>query len=53
MFDSKVIASLAYEIARELLKVDKGQEGQTAPDGTNKNIALARKAAYRGVDQPM
>jgi len=53
VFDSKVIASLAYEIAREVLKIDKGQEGPTTPDETNKNIALARKAACRGVDQPL
>lgn len=45
VFDSKEKASLAYEIAREILK---GNE-HPAPSEIEKNVNLARKASFLGV----
>jgi hypothetical protein len=52
VFDSKDKASLAYEIAREILKdTDKYNP---APSEVEKNVNLARKASFLGVgiDEP-
>lgn len=50
VFDSKEKASLAYEIAREILK---GNE-TPAPSEIEKNVNLARKASFLGlgIDEP-
>lgn len=49
VFDSKEKASLAYEIAREVLKTDKGEEGPLNAEETDRNVTLAREAAVAGV----
>ena len=52
VFDSKDKASLAYEIAREILK---GTDNHNpAPSEVEKNVNLARKASFLGVgiDEP-
>eukprot|EP00581_Thalassiosira_minuscula_P016847 CAMPEP_0183732530 /NCGR_PEP_ID=MMETSP0737-20130205/38657_1 /TAXON_ID=385413 /ORGANISM="Thalassiosira miniscula, Strain CCMP1093" /LENGTH=934 /DNA_ID=CAMNT_0025965559 /DNA_START=410 /DNA_END=3214 /DNA_ORIENTATION=- len=51
VFDSKEKASLAYEIAREVLKTDKGEDGPANAEETDRNVALARKAAFAGVNE--
>ena len=54
MFDSKEKASLAYEIAREVLRTDKGEEGRKWPrnaEEADRNVALARKAAFAGINE--
>lgn len=51
VFDSKEKASLAYEIAREVLKTDKGEERPANPEETDRNVTLARKAAFAGVSE--
>mmetsp|Transcript_14644 Transcript_14644/g.26608 ORF Transcript_14644/g.26608 Transcript_14644/m.26608 type:complete len:991 (-) Transcript_14644:277-3249(-) len=51
VFDSKEKASLAYHIAREVLKTDTGEEGPANPEDTDWNVALVRKAAFTGVDE--
>jgi hypothetical protein len=51
VFDSKEKASLAYEIAREVLKTDKGEEGPSTAEETDRNVALARKAAFAGITE--
>lgn len=48
VFDNKERASLAYEIAREVLK---GDEGPSNAGETEKNVNLARKAAFAGVNE--
>ena len=50
VFDSREKAALAYEIAREVLKTDKGNE-PTTPEEMEKNVNLARKAAFAGVNE--
>ena len=47
MFDSREKACLAYEISREVLKTDKGEEPKASE--IDANINLARKAAFAGV----
>ena len=47
VFDSREKACLAYEISREVLKADKGEEPK--PSEVDANINLARKAAFAGV----
>ena len=49
VFDSREKAALAYEIAREVLKEDKN-DGPLPEDLINKNVVLARKAAFAGVN---
>ena len=44
-------ASLAYHIAQEGLKTDEGEEGPANAENTDWNVALARKAAFAGVDE--
>ncbi|KAL7552254.1 hypothetical protein ACHAWF_015482, partial [Thalassiosira exigua] len=51
VFDSKEKASLAYEIAREVLKTDREGEGPANAEETDRNVALARKAAFSGVSE--
>jgi len=51
VFDSKEKASLAYEIAREVLKTDKGEDGPANAEETDRNVTLARKAAFAGVNE--
>jgi len=50
VFDSKEKASLAYEIAREVLKTDKNDQGPANAEETDRNVTLARKAAFAGVN---
>jgi hypothetical protein len=50
VFDSREKAALAYEIAREVLKTEKGCE-PTTQEETEKNVNLARKAAFAGVNE--
>ena len=50
VFDSKEKASLAYEIVREVLKTDKGGEGPKSAEEADRNVVLARKAAFAGID---
>eukprot|EP00574_Skeletonema_japonicum_P006972 CAMPEP_0201723158 /NCGR_PEP_ID=MMETSP0593-20130828/7294_1 /ASSEMBLY_ACC=CAM_ASM_000672 /TAXON_ID=267983 /ORGANISM="Skeletonema japonicum, Strain CCMP2506" /LENGTH=883 /DNA_ID=CAMNT_0048214223 /DNA_START=273 /DNA_END=2924 /DNA_ORIENTATION=+ len=47
VFDSREKACLAYEISREVLKTDKGEDPK--PSEIDANINLARKAAFSGV----
>jgi hypothetical protein len=47
VFDSREKACLAYEISREVLKTDKGEEPKSSE--IEANINLARKAAFAGV----
>mmetsp|Transcript_20588 Transcript_20588/g.31385 ORF Transcript_20588/g.31385 Transcript_20588/m.31385 type:complete len:860 (+) Transcript_20588:245-2824(+) len=47
VFDSREKACLAYEISREVLKTDKGEDPK--PSEIDANINLARKAAFAGV----
>lgn len=47
MFDTREKACLAYEISREVLKTDKGEDPK--PSEIEANINLARKAAFAGV----
>jgi hypothetical protein len=47
VFDSREKACLAYEISREVLKTDKGEEPKSSE--IDANINLARKAAFAGV----
>lgn len=49
VFDSREKAALAYEIAREVLKEEKN-DGPIPPDVIEKNVSLARKAAFAGVN---
>lgn len=53
VFDSKEKASLAYEIAREVLKNDKGEDAHAPVNAeeTDRNVCLARKAAHAGVNE--
>lgn len=51
VFDSKEKASLAYEIAREVLKTEKDEAGPANAEETDKNVCLARKAAFAGVTE--
>ena len=50
VFDSKEKASLAYEIAREVLKCEK-DEGPLIAEEIDRNVSLARKAAFAGVNE--
>ena len=50
VFDSREKAALAYEIAREVLKTEKGLE-PTSAEETDRNVTLARKAAFAGVNE--
>lgn len=47
VFDTREKACLAYEISREVLKTDKGEDPK--PSEIEANINLARKAAFAGV----
>lgn len=49
VFDSREKAALAYEIAREVLKEDKG-DGPLPQEVIDKNVSLARQAAFAGVN---
>ena len=51
VFDSKEKASLAYEIAREVLKTDKEEHGPANAEETERNVCLARKAAFAGINE--
>lgn len=51
VFDSKEKASLAYEVAREVLKSEKDGDGPANAEETDRNVALARKAAFAGVTE--
>jgi hypothetical protein len=51
VFDSKEKASLAYEIAREVLKTDKDDQGPSNAEETERDVNLARKAAFTGVNE--
>jgi len=51
VFDSKEKASLAYEIAREVLNTDKDKPGPANAEETDRNVTLARKAAFAGVSE--
>lgn len=51
VFDSKEKASLAYELAREVLKTDDGKTGPTSAEETDRNVSLARKAAFAGITE--
>ena len=52
VFDSKEKASLAYEIAREVLKTDKDGNGPiNNAEETERDVSLARKAAFAGVNE--
>ncbi|KAL3777263.1 hypothetical protein ACHAW5_005412 [Stephanodiscus triporus] len=51
VFDSKEKASLAYEIAREVLKTDKDEHGPSNAEETERNVCLARKAAFAGINE--
>lgn len=51
VFDSKEKASLAYEIAREVLKTDKDDAGPSNAEETERDVNLARKAAFTGVNE--
>ena len=49
VFDSKEKASLAYEIAREVLKTDE-EPSNPNQEQTNAAVSLARKAAFAGIN---
>jgi hypothetical protein len=51
VFDNKEQAALAYEIAREILKDEKQPLNVTA-DECEKNVNLAREAAFEGIGVP-
>ena len=51
VFDNKEQAALAYEIAREILKDEKQPLNVTA-DECEKNVNLAREAAFEGIGLP-
>lgn len=52
VFEDKGRASLAYEVAREVIKMDKkGDVGPVKADEEKKNVDLARKAAFLGVSE--
>ena len=51
VFDSKEKASLAYEIAREVLKTEKDEHGPSNAEETERNVNLARKAAFAGINE--
>jgi hypothetical protein len=51
VFDSKEKASLAYEIAREVLKTEKDEHGPSNAEETERNVNLARKAAFAGISE--
>lgn len=50
VFDSKEKASLAYEIAREILKADNESELMGRLEDIERNVGLARKAAFAGIN---
>lgn len=49
VFDNKEKASLAYEIAREVLKADDLETANMNQDGVKNAVDLARKAAHAGI----
>jgi hypothetical protein len=53
VFDTREKAALAYEIAREKLKVEKSsaEGGHLSPKATEAAVTLARKAAFEGVNE--
>ena len=51
VFDTKVEASLAYEIARKLLDSDPYEAVSLSGEEIKANIGLARKAAWQGVSE--
>ncbi len=51
VFDSKEKASLAYEIAREVLKTDNDDSAPSNAEETERDVNLARKAAFAGVNE--
>lgn len=51
VYGSKEQASLAYEIAREVLKADQPQKFPASAEDVDRNFALARKAAEAGVTE--
>ena len=48
VFDSKGEASLAYEIAREVLKMDSTEAQPKGTAAVERNVAVARSAAFSG-----
>ena len=50
-FDTKVEASLAYEIARKLLNSEPGDVVSPSGEEIKANIGLARRAAWKGVSE--
>ena len=42
---------MAYEIAREVLKTDKDEHGPSNAEETERNVCLARKAAFAGINE--
>ncbi|EJK77825.1 hypothetical protein THAOC_00314, partial [Thalassiosira oceanica] len=48
VFDSKGEASLAYEIAREVLKMDSSEVQPKGTAAVDRNVAVARSAAFSG-----
>ena len=51
VFGSKEEAALAYEIAREVLKADKAAERPVDAEEIERNLDLAKKAAFAGVEE--
>ena len=51
VFDTKVEASLAYEIARKLLDSDPYEVVSLSGEEIKANIGLARRAAWQGVSE--
>ena len=51
VFDTKVEASLAYEIARKLLNSDPYEAVSLSGEEIKTNIGLARRAAWKGVSE--
>ena len=51
VFDTKVEASLAYEIARKLLNSDPYEAVSLSGEEIKANIGLARRAALKGVSE--
>jgi len=51
VFDSKEMASLGYEIAREMLKTGKGKEGPANAEEADRDMIWAKKVAFAGVKE--
>jgi len=51
VFDTKVEASFAYEIARKLLDSDPYEAVSPSEEEIKANISLVRRAAWKGVSE--